>query len=155
MAIIHRATFKIPAPPERVASFVTDPARVQAYFPGARDGGHFAENSSDAIWVLADTGITVIERISPPDAHEHLEVRVTSTSSKALPADRAQLTAKPMLRFYEDWALTASDDGGTQVVKTWRDVEAFGFMRFLPASWLIRRSAKSDLPKLITAWSAP
>lgn len=149
--MIHEARFSLPLAPSKVATFIVDVTRVQEYFPGAIEGGTFADG--EAIWIRASTGITMIERITDEQQPRTVTVRVTATSVKTAPPTRAELAGAPLMRFTEDWVLEETADGCT-VHKVWRDLERFGVMRWLPAAWLIRRSARNDQPKLIAAWSA-
>lgn len=146
--IFHEATLWVAASPDQVARFITTPDRVQAYFPDALEGGVLVED--EAIWIRAKTGTTMIERISGDG--DAVTVRVTSTAQKVASASREELAAKPLLRFYEDWHLEAHN-GGTRITKHWRDLEAFGVMRWLPARWLVRRAAHQGTAKLVAAWS--
>ena len=150
MSVFHQATLHVSAPLAMVAGFITDPERVMAYFPDALEGGVFEEG--EAIWVRAKTGTTLIERTSSPGDVDRVSVRVTSTSLKSGDLSRAALAGAPLLQFHEDWVLEPSETG-TRISKRWRDLQAFGFMKLLPAGWLVRRAADQGAPTLEAAWS--
>ena len=47
--MIHEARFSLPLARSDVATFIVDVTRAQEYFPGAIEGGTFADG--EAIWI--------------------------------------------------------------------------------------------------------
>lgn len=152
MSAFHHEQFTVAQNPTTVAGFILDPDRVMQYFPGAISAGRF--DGGDAIWVRARTGTTLIEQLSPKDDLSLVTVCVTSTQLKDDPPNRATLQQSPLMRFYEDWRLEESD-AGTRISKTWRDLEASGFMRFMPTKWLVKRTGRSGVELVADRWSSP
>lgn len=150
MSAFHVEHFTVAQPPETVARNILDPDRVMDYFPGAITGGKSDDGA--AIWVRSKTGTTLIERQSPDDDSSRVTVRVTSTQLKTNPPDLDALAKSPLMRFTEDWVLN-EDAQGTNVTKTWTNLETFGFMRFLPARWLITRSGRAGAKVISEKWS--
>lgn len=147
MTVFHQDRLHVSASMAVVAGYILDPQRVMAYFPDAIDGGTFDD---DAIWIRAKTGTTLIERVASEPGL--VSVRVTSSGVKHEQPARTALGEKPLVRFYEDWRLD-EQDGGTRIEKSWRDLEAFGFMKLLPMRWIVRRTANQGKEKLEAAWS--
>lgn len=150
MSIFHKATLHVDATPAAVARFITDPARVMAYFPDAIEGGTLV--NGEAIWIRASSGTTLIERTTPSDRIDPVSVRVTSTGLKTDRPTRQALADAPLLRFHEDWVIEPNGSG-TRITKHWRDIKAFGFMKILPVRWLVRRTANQSAATLEAAWS--
>lgn len=151
MNAFHTERFTVAQPPDTVARNILDPDRVMEYFPGAIAGGKFDDGR--AIWIRSKTGTTLIERLSGEGETSHVTVRVTSTQLKTDPPDLAALAQAPLMRFTEDWVLNGHENV-TNVTKTWGDLETFGFMRFMPARWLITRTARTGSKVIAEKWTS-
>lgn len=152
MSVFHTERFTIAQSPETIARNILDPDRVMDYFPGAIAGGKSDDDT--AIWIRSKTGTTLIERLSAADDTSHVTVRVTSTQLKTNPPNLEVLAQSPLMRFTEDWVLN-DDPSGTSVTKTWGNLETFGFMRFMPARWLVTRSGRAGAKVIAAKWASP
>lgn len=150
MSVFHTEQFEVEQAPAAVAHNIVDPERVMDYFPGATSGGRFDD---DAIWIRSNTGTTLIERLSAASDTSLVTVRVSATRVKSDPPDRGELAASPLMRFTEDWELEGTESG-TDVRKSWRDLQAFGIMRFMPARWLVSRNGRSGCSIIAEKWSS-
>jgi len=146
--ITHRDVMQLSAAPSQVRQFIMDPQRIADYFPDVLDYGTFA--AGKAIWCSGKTGVTLLALNESESTESKLVMTVITNRSLRKPYTIEGIKADPFLSMVEDWEIEAKD-GGTLLTKTWRDVVKHK-MKWLPMSFIIRRTARAEHQKLIDAW---
>ena len=147
--IVHKDTMQIDASPDQVLAFVRDPKRIADYFPKFIDCGTFVEGKS--YWCLGKSGYSLLETVESECSDNKVTIVVYSANPKT--ACTAQdIKDNAFMTMFEDWEVKAQGDG-TELQKTWRDVECFGLMRWIPMNSLIRSTARNERTQLIECWN--
>jgi len=147
-SIVHREVLQLRATPEQVKRFVLTPERILDYYPGAITGVVLEEGQ--AIICQGKSGVSLIEKVANESHGGQLTVKVTTATAFDGALTRENVMDNVFFTMMEDWAVAAVD-GGTQLTKTWRNIEKKK-MKFLPMGLIVRMSAKGESKKLRLAW---
>lgn len=147
--ITHRDVMQLGASPAQVREFIMDPQRIADYFPSVIDFGTF--EAGRAIWCRGKSGISLLELIESECNDSRLTMNVVTSTKAIKPYTIDGIKADPLMTMIEDWEIEASD-GGTRLTKTWRNV-VMHKMKWLPMGFIIRRTAKAEHGKIVSAWN--
>jgi hypothetical protein len=145
---VHREVIPLLADPETVRDFIMTPDRILDYYPAPMGGGVIEPDSS--IYCRGKSGVSLLE-VDPSESDQrHLVIKVTTATPVEPPFTAERIKAAAFFTMLEDWELEPTEPG-TRLTKTWRDIRK-SRLRFLPMSFIVRKSARAETPKLRAAW---
>ncbi len=147
---VHRESIHLIAAPTTVREFILTPERMMDYYPGGISCGVF--EAGKAYFCHGKAGVSLVELVEErKEPALRVTLKVTTARGLRPPFSPDSIRDNAFFSMLEDWELHP-DEGGTRLVKTWRDIEKFK-MRWLPLNLIVRKTAKGESETLRTAWN--
>lgn len=150
MSLVHTEVMQLRATPEQVREFILTPDRILDYFPQPVEGGVLEPGR--AIWCRGEMGVSMLELVEAETTDAVVVVKVSTAFGLEAPFTRERIEENTVFTMIEDWALEATAEG-TQLTKSWRDVQAKGPEPF-PIADAVKEGAQHESAQLIEGWNA-
>lgn len=150
MSLVHTEVMQLNATPEQVRGFIMTPDRILDYFPQPVEGGVLEPGR--AIWCRGEMGVSMLEVVDAETTDDVVVVKVSTAFGLEAPFTRERIEENTVFTMVEDWALEAKD-GGTQLTKSWRDVQSKGPEPF-PIADAVKEGAIHESAQLVEGWNA-
>lgn len=150
MSIVHTEVMQLRATPAQVREFILTPARILDYFPQPIEGGVLEPGR--AIYCRGEMGVSLLELLPEETTEDVVVVKVSTAFGLEAPFTRERIEEHAGFTMIEDWAIEATDEG-TQLTKSWRDVEAKGPEPF-PIADAVKEGAIHESAQLVSGWNA-
>ena len=150
MSLVHTEVMQLKATPEQVRAFIMTPDRILDYFPQPVEGGVLEPGR--AIWCRGEMGVSMLEVVDAETTDDVVVVKVSTAFGLEAPFTRERIEENTVFTMVEDWALEAKG-GGTQLTKSWRDVQSKGPEPF-PIADAVKEGAIHESAQLVEGWNA-
>ena len=151
MSLVHTEVMQLRATPEQVRTFILTPERILDYFPQPIEGGVLEPGR--AIWCRGEMGVSMLEVVDAETTDAMLVIKVSTAFGLEAPFTRERIEANTVFTMIEDWALEATDEG-TQLTKSWRDVQSKVDPEPFPIADAVKQGAIHESEQLIEGWNA-
>lgn len=148
---VHQEEIFLKVPPEKVREFVVSPERIMDYYPKGLSCGVF--EPGERFYCYGKAGVSLIERVPEASDENKIVLRVTSARGLRPPFTVEQIRDQAFFIMLEDWEIFSDGNGGTRLLKSWRNIEKLK-LRWLPLAWIVRKTAKAESSKLKSSWDA-
>ncbi|MCR9098093.1 MAG: hypothetical protein NXI30_28060 [bacterium] len=150
MSLVHTEVMQLNATPEQVRAFIMTPDRILDYFPQPVEGGVLEPGR--AIWCRGEMGVSMLEVVEAETTDAVVVVKVSTAFGLEAPFTRERIEENTVFTMVEDWALEAKG-GGTELTKSWRDVQSKGPEPF-PIADAVKEGAIHESAQLVEGWNA-
>ncbi len=147
--LIHQETMQLKASAKIIRKFIMTPDRILDYYPSPIAGGVLIPDR--AIYCRGKSSISMLETVEAESNDNKIVVKVTVANRLKPPFTKFRIEDAVFFTMIEDWKIEDVGDASI-LIKTWRDLQQVK-MKFLPMAYVIRRSAKAESKKLVTAWN--